>query len=79
MAGVVALGINTVTASGHDAHYATARQSSAAMHPRRQGCTTASTAKVKIQDSQAGWRYDGPTCRFTTSPKVGPRATVGTL
>jgi hypothetical protein len=33
----------------------------------------------KIQDNQAGRRRVGPTCGFTASPEVGPRATVDTL
>jgi hypothetical protein len=49
------------------------------MRPRRQGRTTASITMVKIQYSRVGWRYDGPTYGFTTSPEVSPGATVGTV
>jgi hypothetical protein len=54
-------------------------QSGVATRLRHQGRTNASTTKVKIQDSQAGRRYDGPICGFAISPEVGLGATVGTL
>jgi hypothetical protein len=63
----------------HDVHYAAIHQSSVAMRPQRQGRTTASTTKVKIQNSWVGHRYDGPTYGFATSPEVGTGATVGPL
>jgi hypothetical protein len=38
-----------------------------------------STGKKKIQDNRAGHQRVGPTCGFTASPEVDPRASIGTL
>jgi hypothetical protein len=49
------------------------------MCPHHRGHATASTVKVKIQNSRMGRRESGPTCAFITSPEAGPEATIGTL